>query len=180
MAMNFEELDEITRGYMLTEFEAELNGPKPYVGKNLSAAGRNAFPNLLRDAIKQGDETTLATRHDDSALWQPTEEYERKGKTHTRNVNVAQAAERLAVSEFNTWYVRGLAKRLIAEGVEKCQAYRAAQPKWEPGDCSSHEGQLFDVNEIYRNHRARYWPTPNDLAVSIPFSPGCHHTIRRA
>jgi hypothetical protein len=36
------------------------------------------------------------------------------------------------------------------------------------------------VREIHDGHRARYWPAPgNPGAFSIPFAPGCHHTIRR-
>jgi hypothetical protein len=66
------------------------------------------------------------------------------------------------------------------EGVTQCQAYRAGMPKWEPGECSEHEGQIFLVKAIYSGHRARYWPEPGDESVvAIPFQPGCHHTIRR-
>jgi hypothetical protein len=32
---------------------------------------------------------------------------------------------------------------------------------------------------VYDGHRARYWPTENPTAVSVPFGPNCHHTIRR-
>jgi hypothetical protein len=114
------------------------------------------------------------------ALWNPTETYERGGIVRTRNINMQQAVEQLSLSEFNTWYVRGLAKRLIDEGVRSCQAYRGEMPKWEPGDCAAHEGQIFSVEEIYKGHRAKYWPKPgNPDAISIPFTPGCHHTIRR-
>jgi hypothetical protein len=90
------------------------------------------------------------------------------------------AAERLAVTEFNTWYVRGLAKRLLDEGVTQCQVYRAALPKWEPADCTKHEGQAYPVKDVYDGHRAKYWPEPrNPNAFSIPAGPSCHHTIRR-
>lgn len=78
-------------------------------------------------------------------------------------------------------YVRRLSMRLMEEGVEFCQAYRAAQPKWNPGECAEHEGQLFRVRDIHDGHRARYWPEPGKpTAISIPFGPGYHHTIRRA
>jgi hypothetical protein len=109
------------------------------------------------------------------------ETYVLKGVTRERQVNVAQATERLCLTEFNTWYVRGFASRLREEGVTHCQAYRAAVPKWEPGECAAHEGQVYSVQEIYEGHRRRYWPEPGDTtAASIPFGPGCHHTIRRS
>ncbi|HUX01107.1 MAG TPA: hypothetical protein VMY35_09035 [Phycisphaerae bacterium] len=179
MAMNFEEMDDITRGYMLQEFEPELRSSNPYVSKALSAKGRDAFPDLMRKAIQSGNEESLTADLAKPDYWHPTETYERDGVVRERRRNIRQASERLALTEFNTWYVRGFAKRLMEEGVTRCQAYRAAQPKWEPAECSVHEGQIFQVEQIYNGHRARYWPTDNPNAVSIPFGPGCHHTIRR-
>jgi hypothetical protein len=180
MAMNFEELDAETRKHMLSEFEREEASGNPYRGKGLSDTGRAAFSNLMREAIAKGTEETLAAALAKPQFWNPTETYTRKGIEHTRTVNVAQAAERLALTEFNTWYVRGLSKRLTTEGVTQCQVYRAAPPKWEPAECSRHENQICSVKQVYEGHRANYWPEPgNPAAFSIPAGPNCHHTIRR-
>jgi hypothetical protein len=180
MAMNFEELDDVTRRYMLAEFELEEQSPSPYRGKGLTNGGKAVFPDLMRNAVKEGNEHTLAQALLNSAYWHRTETYVRAGVERERQVNILQTSERLALSEFNTWYVRGLAKRLMDENVTRCQAYRAQVPKWEPGDCASHEGEIFAVEIIYHGHRARYWPEPgNRNAMSIPFGPGCHHSIRR-
>ena len=180
MAMKFEELDDITRRYMLNEFEDEQGGVNPYKSKALSEKGLEVFPDLLREAIKSGNEETLTHAISNNSYWKPTETYERDGIIRSRNVNIRQASERLGHTEFNTWYVHGLAKRLMEEGVSKCQVYRGAMPKWEPGECSVHEGKIYDVKEIYDGHRVRYWPeTKQSQAMSIPYGPGCHHTIRR-
>lgn len=180
MAMNYAELDDKTRESMLLEFEAEHKAGNPYRSKALSSVGLQRFPDLMREAIQKGNEVSLARALDNSSYWTPTETYVREGVTRERNRNLQQSAERLAITEFSTWYVRGFAKRLLNEGVEKCQIYRGAQPKWEPGECAGHEGQIVDVKSIYDNHRSRYWPEPgNSLALSIPFGPGCHHLIRR-
>jgi hypothetical protein len=180
MAMKFEELDGITRQFMLGEFDAEQSGGNPYQPRVLSNAGRAMFPALVRKAIESGDEESLIASLAASSLWNRTETYVRNGVERERNVNPYQGAQRLGLTEFSTWYARGLTKRLIEEGVTHCQVYRAANPKWEPADCSSHEGLILSVEEVYRGHRARYWPEPgNPAAVSVPFGPGCHHTIRR-
>jgi hypothetical protein len=60
MLMNFEELDEKTRRYMLAEFEAEEESGQGYRSRSLSVAGRAAFPTLMREAIRNGNEQTLA------------------------------------------------------------------------------------------------------------------------
>ena len=181
MSMHYTELDEKTRAIMLSEFDAEQAGGNPYRSKALSPRGQQVFPQLMRDAIRQGAEVSLANALADASLWNPMETYVRDGISRERKRNVQQSAERLATTEFSTWYVRGLAKRLLDEGVKNCQVYRGSQPKWEPGECSEHEGRIVDVKTIYDNHRARYWPEPADReAFSIPFGPGCHHLIKRA
>lgn len=180
MAMNFEELDQTTREFVLAEFEAEQASLTPYRSPLLTPTGVAAFVRLIRDAIITGNEVSLAAALAVAEYWHATESYERDGIVRTRNVNMRQASERLSLTEFNTWYVRGLSRRLLSEAAATCQAYRAAQPKWEPAECSAHEGQIFSVQEIYDGHRAKYHPAPgNPAAVSIPFGPGCHHTIRR-
>ena len=177
--MAYEELDQTTRRFMLQEFEAEER-QRPYRSKGLTESGLQAFPELMRQAISSGDEATLTASLANPGFWHSLETYTRNGKTSERRVNTQQAAERLALTEFNTWYVRGLGRRLESEGVQQAQVYRAAEPKWEVAGCSEHEGRIVTVKEILDGHRARYWPEPgNQAAFSIPYAPGCHHAIRR-
>jgi hypothetical protein len=181
MAMQYPELDEKTRTIMLAEFNAEQAGGNPYRSKALSARGQEVFPQLMRDAISHGAEESLAAALADPSLWEPMETFVRDGVTRERARNIPKSAERLATTEFSTWYVRGFARRLMDEGVSKCQVARGAQPKWEPGDCAKHEGLVLDVKTVYDNHRVRYWPEPgNKDALSIPLAPGCPHIIKRA
>lgn len=180
MGMHFEELDETTRRYMLREFEAEQSA-QPYVPKSLSVDGIARFPDLMRDAIASGNEETLCAALSNPALFNPQESYRTKdGQIRERRVNLNQAAGRLSLTEFNTWYVRGLACRLRDDGESECEVYRGAEPKWAPATCSEHEGKVCSVQDILDGHRACYWPEPGDPeSFSIPAGPGCHHTIRR-
>jgi hypothetical protein len=181
MGMSFEELDDVTRRYMLDEFDKEEAGSNPFRGKGLSTVGSAAFPDLMRNAVRTGNEATLIASLLKPIHWLAMETYIRNGIRRERNINIRQASERLGLTEFNTCYVHGLAKKLMDEGVVHCQAYRAGEPRWAvPNECSQHEGQNFLVEEIYKGHRAKYWPEPGTpSAVSIPFGPSCHHTIRR-
>lgn len=182
MAMNFEELDVTTRDWMMTRFEFEMTSPNPYGSRGLSPAGLAAFPDLMRDAIRDpnDNEVSLALALDRAELWNPTELYVRNGVQGERQVNVRQASERLALTEFNTWYVAGFAHRLVDEGETECEVYRAAEPKFEHASCSSHELRTYSLADIIAGHRAGYWPEPGDCSkLSIPAGPGCHHTIRR-
>ena len=177
---NFEELDETTRKLMLEEFLKEERSGNPYRSPRLSSLGLEVFPNEMEKAIREGNEENLAQALSNPAYWKPSEPYTRSGNVYTRTINPIKAAQALASTEFNTWYVRGFAQRLIEEGEEYCQVYRAA-PAWEPrAECLVHEGKNYRVQEIYNGHRARYWPLPgNRNALSIPVGTNCHHSIRR-
>lgn len=177
--MDFEELTPDTRDQMWREFLLEEASGAAYRGANLSPAGRKDWPGLIEVAIKETDERWLQRAVALPAYWMSDETYERNGKELSRAINLSQASERLAVSEFNTWYVRGLAGRLLGEGVESCEVYRAGDPKWTPADCAQHEGLVVAVEAVYDGHRARYWPAADRTAFSVPFQPGCHHSIRR-
>src|SRR5574341_1285613 len=115
MAMNYEELDNKTREFMLSEFEAEQKSNMPFRSNALSPDGHKIFPELMRQAIISGNEETLYWALTDPDYWYLQESYMRNGVLHSRRRNISQAAERLAVTEFSTWYVRGLAKRLLDE-----------------------------------------------------------------
>lgn len=180
MSLYLPELDSTTREHMLREFDDE-QARLPFVPTVLSAHGRNVWPALMRDAIELGDDVTLLNDLlRDPAVFNEQETYQRQGVIRTRTVNPAQAAERLATNEFNTWYVRGVAARSLAEGISHVMVYRAAEPKWAVAACSEHEGVVVPVQAVYDGHRAKYWPEGNPDAFSIPFQPGCHHSIRRA
>lgn len=180
MTLNLEELDAATRASMLAEFNLEEASGNAYRGELLSDLGRTTWATLMSDAISSGDDGSLVAALQVADYWLPSETYSRNGVVRERAINLRQASERLGTSEFNTWYVRGLTRKLINEGVTDCEVYRAAAPKWDIAACTQHEGQIYPVTVVYAGHRRRYWPSPGDeTAFSIPFQPGCHHTVRR-
>ncbi len=175
----FEELDATTRQYMLQEFRREWNSD-PYVSQRLGQEGVEAFPSLMEAAIQSGNEVTLAQSLSEPRFWRPYGTSHRDGRPYQRRIDPTDAAESLAITEFNTWYVRALSGRLLEEGETECEVYRAAPARQPRRECLRHEGRRFPVQEIYDGHRARYWPPPgNRRALSIPLGTNCHHSIRR-
>ncbi|WP_367130872.1 hypothetical protein [Saccharothrix sp. HUAS TT1] len=173
MALLYEELNTETRAYMTREFEHEEQSGNPYRSRLLTPAGNDAWPGLMAAAIVDGTEDHLAEHLTVSAFWLETDSLGRR-------FNFRQRVRQLAISEFNTWYVRGLTARLKDEGVEHCQVYRGSPARERAMECSGYEGRLFSVEAVYNGHRRRYWPTEDLTAFSIPYQSGCHHTIRRA
>lgn len=176
MALYLEELDDETREHMLREFEAEWATTDKYIPKSLSADGLSAWPELMKDAIAKGDDQSLR-----EALTANTHYFEPRiqTKSGSRAQNIPHAAGQLARNEFNTYYVRGLSAKLLAEGVDRAEVYRAAEPTGSKAACSAHEGTEVSVQDVYNGHRAQYHPFHAPEAFSVPFQPGCHHSIRR-
>ena len=181
MSLHLPHLDAVTRDYMLRELDEELAN-YPYLPASMSPSGLIRWPALLHEAVEQGDDSTLlASLLYDPALFNVTEPYSRSA-TGFKNVNHHQAAERLAVGEFNTAYVHGLAKRYLVENFRQVEVYRAASAKWEVAGCAKHEGLILLTQDVFDGHRLNYWVNPlrpaNPNAVAVPFGPGCHHSIR--
>jgi hypothetical protein len=160
---------------MLRCFEAEEASGNPYRSEVLTELGLMEWLGIMRQVITDpdGSEVALAAALNRQGYW-------RAADVRGRCVNVAQALERLAVTEFNTWYVAGLAARLQEEGETCCRVCRAAIPEREPAGCSAHEGQAYALEEMVAGHRVGYWPPPGVPGkLSILAGPGCHHTIER-
>lgn len=171
----FDDLDSTTRDYMLREFISEHQGGNPYLSPRLSREGLAAWVPLMEIAIREGDEQSLAESLRDPTYWVMFE-MTRKGP---RNLPWDKHYQ-LAVTEFNTIYVRGLSRLLLDEGEVYCEVYRAAPARDDRPECARLEGNLLLLDDVYSGHRARYWPDPGDpTAFSIPTGPNCHHTIRR-
>lgn len=175
--MKFEELDDKTRECMLREFEDEESGGCPYRSKYLSPIGKKVFHDLMRTAIKGGDEKTLWQSLSKQSYWNTT--MPASTKSGYKRIDLKSASKRLSLTEFNTWYTRGFARRLMEEKEEQCQVYRAETAPRQRQECTMYEGMLFNVKKIYDGHRKKYHPKINITAFSIPTGPNCHHTIRR-
>ena len=141
--MIFTELDRTTREWMLRRFEAEESGGNPYRSEVLSQFGLAHWPDIMRQAITDpdGSEVTLAVALNRPDYWQATETYVRNGIDRQRSVNPAQASERLAITEFNTWYVAGLAARLSGSAAAM-RALRADPQDRQAGD-SNHSRSVL-------------------------------------
>jgi hypothetical protein len=174
--MRYDDLDQETRKWMLLEFREE-QAAGPYLSPSLSAEGRRRFPGLMEEAIVQGTEETLAASLEPGELWA---EYEPVPGGGVRRTDRKRAARELARTEFNTWYVRGLSRRLMEQGEDLVQVYRADDAAVEEGDeCAAYENRVFEVRFVYNGHRAKYWPRSNPAAFSVPSGPRCRHSVRR-
>lgn len=177
--MDYDELDDTTRKWMLEEFNNEQSQKDHFQSKSLNEAGRTAFPDIMRKAIQSGHIESLAKDLSNPIYWNPSKTRKGKNGPISVTINPQTEAKMLAHSEFNTMHTRGFARRLKEEGEENCEIYRADRAVQPNCECTKLEGTTQPVQKIYDGHRAKYFPKDNFGAFSIPSVVYCHHTIRR-
>jgi len=120
-------LDKRTRGYMLEELDYDIERGTLYEGKRLTEEGIRRYPELLRRAIIEGDDSTLATDLGSPGLLATHEiSHSSKGKAYEKAVRF-DANEVLAEGEFNRFYLRGLSRRAIDDDINSLTVYRAKE-----------------------------------------------------
>ena len=125
MSLHLVNLDARTRPYMLDEFERDLRVGTLYLSPRLSARGLTDYADLLCAALTSGDEASLAQGLRAHGRMK-TREIRQKRRGEAILVNVpARAPETLAAGEFNRYYMRGLCRRALADGVAELIVYRA-------------------------------------------------------
>ena len=130
MGIHYENLDEVTRQFMLQE--SKLGGH--YISPRLTEAGKQAWQSLLEGGIKNHDDDWVAREILACGHMQSQEQYTRNGITRTRSINIPHAALQLAEGEFNRYYLRGLCVRAKCEGKDFLIVYRGkavSQPRAE-------------------------------------------------
>lgn len=173
----FEELDEITRDFMLMEFEVSGWVQSSPTCRSLSPLGRDALPLFLHAAIGSADETALIRAISHGRYWNDGIQAGDDVVSLVPLFDYLRASVRLATHEFNAWYVRGLAARLLSEGETKCEVYVAAAVPCREGACSFRDREIMAVARVRRGCPQLIWR--GRPAVPIPFSEGCYHSIRR-
>jgi hypothetical protein len=125
MSLYYVNLDDRTRQLMLEEVEYDIAHNQLHISPFLSGQGVRDYPNLLREAIRAGNDETLAEQL--RAHRRITKTLPRKKPKGGFSIASApvNAAEVLAESEFNRFYIRALARRAIEEGITDLVVYRA-------------------------------------------------------
>ena len=176
MALYFENLDERTRQLMLEEMEYDIANHQLHISPFLSGQGQRDYENLLRDALRSGNDDTLA---------QTLREHRRILRTLPRRnpsggysiaATAENAAQVLAESEFNRYYIRALARRAIADGIDELVVYRAkpvANPRPESEARIETSLSPQELLEDLRSH-----PGDERPSLGVPSGPNSGLTVR--
>ena len=139
---NFENLDQKTRQYMLLEAQEAIRTSQLNYSKRFTKQGIERYPQLLLEAIQNGNEQTLA-----AALKQQEcfNSHEKQGAVTLKVPDNAQLI--FAEGEFNNFYMRGVCHRAFGEGL-MVEIYRAKAVATPRSASKLIEGNLEDPRRV--------------------------------
>jgi hypothetical protein len=174
LGLQYENLDGATRKFMLEEIDMDIWSDVIYRSPYLTQRGQGNWPDHLRDAAANGNDDSLAASVK-GQFNQTTQRRKPKGGGYYTAAVPVNAAEVIAESEFNRYFVRGLCRRAIAEGIRRLQVFRAkivAQPRPESQRLID---LLIDPEVVLIDVRNSIGV---ETALGIPPGPGSGITIR--
>ena len=113
MALYLENLDDRTRQFMLDEMNYDIAHDQLHISPFLSGQGQRDYIHLLQDALQNGNDETLARDLRLHRRLIRTLPRRKPSGGYTIASTPENAAEVLAESEFNRYYIRGLARRAL-------------------------------------------------------------------
>jgi hypothetical protein len=176
MALHLDNLNEEIRPYILAAIEqAEANGGV-YMSTRFNAHGAEVYPSLLKDAVREHDDTWLANELHKGNVFKAVERGNAWGKPSVGRVD-RTAHETLAEGEFNSFYMRGLCLYAIEHGIPELEIYRAKEVFQERSSSNAKIGDRFSPQILLADLKAPFntrtmsgMPTgPNSgLSLRIP------------
>jgi hypothetical protein len=144
---------------MLAELEADVETGTLYQAPQLSEEGRRQYEHLLQDAIVNGTEVSFAEALQACGGIRPPNRWQ-----HAREIDAPAALAaltcRLAERELHRFYIRGLCRRALEQGVDTLEIYRARPP--DPGRTPSNAmiGVRIAVTSLLEDLRGTFCSFP--------------------
>jgi len=168
-------LDARTRALMLEEVDLDITRGALFVSPRLSLTGAAAYATLLKEAIKHHDSEWLENELEHQRRLSGTETRRKPTGGYAVVAMPETAAQTIAESEFNRFYIRAVCRQAIAAGTRTVTVYRA-KPASEPRAASQRRiGTQVDpralLNDLRRN-------TGVETALGIPGGPNSGLSVR--
>lgn len=168
MTFELADLDDETRRYMLAELDHDLARDNRYSGKYLSELGAERYPELLREAIEQGTEDSLAVALTEPGLFMDSYMKRKPSGGYAPAKVPRTAPTTLAEGEFNRLYLRGLCRRALATEGSEIEIYRARTSVEPRAESIALVGSRLNPLELLQDLREH---TGVDLALRLPPGP---------
>jgi len=176
MALYLENLDDRTRQLMLNELEYDIAHNQLHISPYLSGQGQRDYLHLIREAIQSGTDQTLAENLKLHRRINRTQPRRQPKGGFSIAATPENAAEVLAESEFNRYYIRGLARRAIEDGIPELVIYRAKPAKNPRPESEARVETTISPQDLLDDLRAH--PGDEPPALGVPSGPNSGLSVR--
>ena len=174
MGLNYVNLDERTRSYMVKEAAV---GPL-YDSPRMHGQGKAAWPELFNQAVENHSDDWLARQIIAKRMLSSQEQYLKNGKLLWRNVNIESSAQMLAEGEFNRFYLRGLCLRASDDGIPHLIVYRGRHSNNPRPESEAKIGMMVPVDGLLATLRSANFVSIEKDVFAIPSGPNSGLTAR--
>lgn len=175
MALKLGNLDKYTRKFMLDELEYDLINNNLYISPRLSERGQKDYVELLREAVKNGNDSLFADSLRSQGRINLYEQRLTRSGSYTKAKVPITAAETLAEGEFNRFYARGLCRRAIEDGISELVIYRAKQVREPRPESQAMIGKNINAKALLNDLRTHPGVEP---ALGLPPGPNSGLSIK--
>lgn len=176
MTLYLENLDDRTRQLMLDELEYDIAHNQLHISPFLSGQGQRDYLELIREAIRSGTDQTLAENLRLHRRINRTQPRRQPKGGYSIASTPENAAEVLAESEFNRYYIRGLARRAIDDGIPELVIYRAKPAKNPRPESEARAETTISPQDLLDDLRAH--PGDEPPALGVPSGPNSGLSVR--
>ena len=175
MALHYENLDENTRSFMLSEVDLDLSHEKLYMSPRLNEPGEQNYVSLLKEAIEHHDDAWLAQQLRSRGYMKDREQRRKRGGGLTTAKVPVTAPDTLSEGEFNRYYARGLCVRVIEEGMDQVEVYRGKPVSQPRPESEAMLGKKLFAAALLEDLRKSVGVEP---ALGLPRGPNSGVTVR--
>lgn len=175
MPLHYENLDEWTRQFILEELQSDASEGVLYMSPRLNPSGQQDFERLLTEAVGEHDDAWLAEQLRYGDYFNSTlQRHNQRGTTTQRMPS--SAPDTLAEGELNRFYIRGVCRLALEDGIEEVEVYRGKVSSRPRLESEAMIGRRLPANVLLEDLRlstgaepALGFPGPNSgLTVRLP------------
>jgi hypothetical protein len=152
MPLLYQNLDPTTRRYAVEELDRDVGAQALMTSDRLRPGSAEEYRKLLRDALAYYDDQWLEDRLRPLLVSFELRRTPSGGQTTARVPD--NAARLMAEGEFNRYYMRGLSRRALAEGLGELEVYRARLSEQPRAESARLEGERVRAVELLADLRA--------------------------